>query len=103
MKHGQSNLCVFADPSTADQEQCPTEGPKTTPPPNQANQTRESERNSSQTPPNQANQANQTREKFVGDGEGRRTGVIVGTVVACIAVVALIVIITILVSQFLPA
>ena len=82
MKDRQSNLRVFADPFTAEQEQCPIEGPKATPPPNQANQ---------------------TREKFVGDGEGRQTGVIVGTVVACIAVVALIVIITILVSQFLPA
>ena len=73
-------ICVFLP--TAEQEQCPLEGPKTT---------------------SQPYQVNKTRDKFVGDGEGRRTGVIVGTVVGCTAVVALIVIITILVSKFLSA
>ena len=51
----------------------------------------------------QPQQVNKTRNKFVGDDEGRRTGVIVGTVIGCTAVVALIVILTILVSQFFPA
>lgn len=72
MRHWQSNLCAFSYPSTAEQEQCPKEGPKTT---------------------------SEIRYKFVGDDEGKPMGVIVGTVVGCTAVVALIVVITILVSQ----
>lgn len=66
----------FSYPSTAEQEQCPKEDPKTT-----------------------KLQVNKTGNKFVGDDEGKPTGVIVGTVVGCTAVVALIVVITILVSQ----
>lgn len=78
MRHWQSNLCAFSYPSTAEQEQCPKEGPKRT---------------------SQPYQVNKTGNKFVGDDEGKPMGVIVGTVVGCTAVVALIVVITILVSQ----
>lgn len=81
MKHWQSNLCSYVDSLTAE-EQCPTEGPKTTSHPYQVNR---------------------TAEKLVVGGDGRRTGIIVGTVVGCSAVVALIVIITILVSILVPA
>lgn len=77
MKHWQSNLCSYVDSLTAE-EQCPKEGPKTT-----------------------SHQGN--RDKLVLGGDGRQTGVIVGTVVGCSAFVALIVIITILVSILVPA
>jgi len=46
----------------------------------------------------QPHQVNNTRNKFVGDGEDSWTGVIVGTVIGCTAIVALIIILTILVS-----
>jgi len=81
VKHWQSDLCSYVDSLTAE-EQCPIEGPKTTPHPSQGNR---------------------NAHKLVLGGDGSRTGVIVGTVVGCSAVVALIVALTILVSMLVPA